>query len=200
MNESQSLWNILSHGGGTVVLLALLSLYTIYAIVDRSLRLRRASSWDSAAWEQALSLLDSGKNRELSSLLEASEESLWARLLRAAQTKASEKRRSLRAELESCLDSVEGPLVVLATIGATAPFIGLFGTVLGIMRVFRDMGASGGGGIVVVGPGISAALIATAAGIFVAIPAVAGYNLLGKSAERLRARGESLISRILGDA
>ena len=67
-------------------------------------------------------------------------------------------------------------LWILATVGATAPFIGLFGTVVGIMSAFRSMAASGHGGFAVVAAGISEALITTAAGIAVAIEAVVLYN------------------------
>ena len=64
----------------------------------------------------------------------------------------------------------------LATTGSTAPFIGLFGTVWGIMDAFRHIGVKGAASIAVVAPGISEALIATAIGLFAAIPAVVGYN------------------------
>lgn len=64
----------------------------------------------------------------------------------------------------------------LATIASAAPFVGLFGTVLGIMNSFREIGASGAANLAVVAPGISEALIATAAGIGAAIPAVVAYN------------------------
>lgn len=69
-------------------------------------------------------------------------------------------------------------LWVLGTVGATAPFIGLFGTVVGIMRAFHQMALSGQGGFAVVAAGISEALVATAGGIAVAIQAVVVYNFL----------------------
>ena len=64
----------------------------------------------------------------------------------------------------------------LATTGSSAPFIGLFGTVIGIMNAFREIGASGSASLAVVAPGIAEALVATAVGLFAAIPAVMGYN------------------------
>jgi biopolymer transport protein TolQ len=64
----------------------------------------------------------------------------------------------------------------LATTGNTAPFIGLFGTVWGIMTSFREIGAKGSANLAVVAPGISEALVATAMGLLAAIPAVMGYN------------------------
>jgi biopolymer transport protein TolQ len=74
------------------------------------------------------------------------------------------------------IQSLKKGLGFLATLGTTAPFIGLFGTVWGIMATFRALGAASSTSLSVVAPGISASLIATAAGLAVAIPAVIGYN------------------------
>jgi len=76
------------------------------------------------------------------------------------------------------LDELESGLPFVASVGATAPFIGLFGTVWGIMSAFRSIGLTESASIAVVAPGISEALFTTAAGLFVAIPAVIGYNIL----------------------
>ncbi len=71
---------------------------------------------------------------------------------------------------------LERGLAFLATIGSSAPFVGLFGTVIGIMNAFADIGTSGSASLAVVAPGIAEALIATAVGLFAAIPAVIAYN------------------------
>ncbi len=71
---------------------------------------------------------------------------------------------------------LERGLSFLATTGSAAPFVGLFGTVVGIMNAFRDIGTSGSASLAVVAPGIAEALIATAVGLFAAIPAVIAYN------------------------
>lgn len=92
--------------------------------------------------------------------------------------------RSNEGALEAAVDrerqrvglTLKGQLWVLATVGATAPFIGLFGTVYGILRAFEQIGATHQAGIDVVGPGIAEALITTAAGIVVAIEAMVIYN------------------------
>ena len=86
-------------------------------------------------------------------------------LERAAQNASSE-----------ALTALERRMSWLATIGATAPFVGLFGTIMGIVDAFHGLGTSGGATLRAVAPGISEALITTAAGLFVAIPAVIGYN------------------------
>src|SRR5262249_20294921 len=76
---------------------------------------------------------------------------------------------------ETLIQSKRG-LGFIATIGSTAPFIGLFGTVVGIINAFRSIAATGSGGMSVVSGGIAEALISTALGIFVAIPAVVAFN------------------------
>ena len=90
------------------------------------------------------------------------------------------KRDDLEAQLQRQaryqVVEMEKFLAILATIGSVAPFIGLFETVLGVMRAFQDLAAAGTGGATVVAAGIAQALIATAAGLVVAVPAVAAYN------------------------
>jgi biopolymer transport protein ExbB len=76
-------------------------------------------------------------------------------------------------------------LTVLGTIGSVAPFVGLFGTVVGIIHAFRAISENAGGGPGVVANGIAEALITTALGLFVAIPAVIGYNLYIRKIERI---------------
>lgn len=88
-----------------------------------------------------------------------------APLERSAQTAASE-----------AITSLEQRLTWLATIGAVSPFVGLFGTVIGIVDAFHGLGTAGSATLRAVAPGISEALITTAAGLFVAIPAVIAYN------------------------
>jgi biopolymer transport protein ExbB len=94
-------------------------------------------------------------------------------------------------------------LWILGTVGATAPFIGLWGTVVGIMHAFRQMALAGQGGFAVVAAGISEALVTTAGGIAVAIEAVVIYNFLnvhvGKLALQLKLLAEEFLE-IVGDA
>lgn len=84
--------------------------------------------------------------------------------------------RSLRKAIDLEIANFEGRLSILATTGSTGPFIGLFGTVWGIMGAFQKIGATKMASLAVVAPGISEALIATAIGLVAAIPATAGYN------------------------
>ncbi len=85
----------------------------------------------------------------------------------------------------------------LATTASASPFIGLFGTVWGIMVAFRDIGLSGSTSIVAVAPGIAEALINTAAGLAAAIPALIGYNYFAQRARQLRTRMEDFVLELL---
>ena len=84
----------------------------------------------------------------------------------------------------------------LATIGSTSPFIGLFGTVWGIMSTFRELGNAKSASLAVVAPGISSALIATAAGLAVAIPAVMAYNYFLGRIDNIQDESDAFIERI----
>ena len=83
---------------------------------------------------------------------------------------------AVRDSISETLIQLKWGLGFLATIGSTAPFIGLFGTVVGIINAFRSIAATGSGGMSVVSGGIAEALVSTALGIFVAIPAVVAFN------------------------
>ncbi len=110
-------------------------------------------------------------------------------LERSAQTAASE-----------ALTAMESRMTWLATIGAVAPFVGLFGTIMGIVDAFHGLGTSGGATLRAVAPGISEALITTAAGLLVAVPAVMGYNQLNARLREMAARlddfGRELLNSI----
>lgn len=84
--------------------------------------------------------------------------------------------RVIRKSIENEMANMEARLTVLATTGSTGPFVGLFGTVWGIMGSFHKIGATGNASLAVVAPGISEALVATAIGLAAAIPAVVLYN------------------------
>jgi biopolymer transport protein TolQ len=85
------------------------------------------------------------------------------------------------------VDKLGGPLTVLATIGSVCPFVGLFGTVWGIMRSFSDIAASQNTSFGAVAPGIAEALFATALGLFAAIPAVIAYNRMTHRLDKIEA-------------
>ncbi|SDY01354.1 biopolymer transport protein TolQ [Allochromatium warmingii] len=101
--------------------------------------------------------------------------------------------RSMRVALSREMDRLETHLAFLATVGSTSPYIGLFGTVWGIMQSFHALGNVEQATLALVAPGISEALIATAVGLFAAIPAVVAYNRYANQVERLNNRYEEFI-------
>lgn len=99
--------------------------------------------------------------------------------------------RGMRIALNREIDRLESSLEFLATVGSTSPYIGLFGTVWGIMISFHALGNTSQATIAMVAPGISEALVATAMGLFAAIPAVVAYNRFSTQVERLENRYET---------
>jgi len=96
--------------------------------------------------------------------------------------------RAMRVAQNREVDELELHLPILATIGSTSPYVGLFGTVWGIMNSFRALGEVQQATLAMVAPGISEALVATAMGLFAAIPAVIAYNHYATQSERLHSR------------
>lgn len=101
--------------------------------------------------------------------------------------------RSMRVALSREMDRMETNLSFLATVGSTSPYVGLFGTVWGIMHSFHALGNVKQATLALVAPGISEALVATAMGLFAAIPAVIAYNRFSARIERLNNRYEAFM-------
>ena len=116
---------------------------------------------------------------------------------RAADEVLSGVRRSMSATYQREMDSLEKGLPMLASIGSVSPFIGLFGTVWGIMDAFTGLSSLENVSLAVVAPGIAEALVATAVGLFAAIPATAAYTLFANRIERLSNRFESFSEEFL---
>ncbi|HHH38407.1 MAG TPA: protein TolQ [Sedimenticola sp.] len=102
-------------------------------------------------------------------------------------------RRSMQVAMSREMDQLETNLSFLATVGSTSPYIGLFGTVWGIMNSFHALGNVKQATLSLVAPGIAEALIATAMGLFAAIPAVVAYNRYSNDVERLNGRYEDFL-------
>jgi len=105
--------------------------------------------------------------------------------------------RAMRVALNREVDELETNLSYLATVGSTSPYVGLFGTVWGIMNSFRSLGAAQQATIASVAPGIAEALVATAMGLFAAIPAVIAYNRFSNHVERLVSRYETFTEEFI---
>ncbi len=113
------------------------------------------------------------------------------------EVKIESAQRAMKIELARELDKLDESLPFLATVGSTSPYIGLFGTVWGIMNAFSALGEMKQATLANVAPGISEALIATAMGLFAAIPAVIAYNRFSTQLDRLAGRYELFMDEFL---
>lgn len=161
-----------------LVLLAGFSVLSWGVIVQKVIALNVASR-QSATFQQALA--SDASLRELFDTAATLTASPIANLFRCAYEAHTHGRRGalatiLRGRATAELERMQSYLVFLATTGSTTPFIGLLGTVWGIMDAFRGIGAAGSASLAVVSPAIAEALITTAAGLLAAIPAVMAYN------------------------
>jgi biopolymer transport protein TolQ len=102
-------------------------------------------------------------------------------------------RRAMRVAQLRELDRLEEHLAILATVGSTSPYVGLFGTVWGIMTAFHNLGNVQQATLAAVAPGVAEALITTAVGLFAAIPAVIAYNRLADQVSRLELRFDTFV-------
>jgi biopolymer transport protein TolQ len=102
-------------------------------------------------------------------------------------------RRAMRATYQREIDDLEAHLAFLASVGSVSPYVGLFGTVWGIMHAFRGLANMSTATLQAVAPGIAEALVATAIGLFAAIPAVIAYNRFAHDVDRLAVRFESFM-------
>ena len=116
---------------------------------------------------------------------------------KSSSVQSARVERVLEVSIDNQLKSVEKNFTYLATIGSTAPFIGLFGTVWGIMNSFQSIAISRNTSLAIVAPGIAEALFATALGLLAAIPAVIAYNKFNSDSQRYFARVDNFSKRFL---
>jgi len=114
-----------------------------------------------------------------------------------AEAQVEAAQRAMRITVAREEDELESRIPFLATVGSTSPYIGLFGTVWGIMNSFRALGLQEQATLATVAPGIAEALIATALGLFAAIPAVIGYNRYANSVERICGRYDTFMEEFI---
>jgi len=188
-----------------VMLILLLASFWSWAVIfDKALRLRRlqqaAASFEETFWSGGSldDLYDRVGQRPIDpmSAVFAAAMREWRRSAAKGLLGTAGMRLSLQQRIERVMnvtvgremDRVERFMSFLATVGSTAPFVGLFGTVWGIMDSFFNIGAQANSSLAVVAPGISEALFATAIGLFAAIPAVIAYNRFSHRVNRFESR------------
>ena len=186
MNFQVNFKDIIAAGGPTLWLLMALSVYSIALIWQRWRFSRRATQGMHPLLQKLRTDLAAGNLADAVKLCQA-QKGLAGGILMTALTGSpnrEERKRAIERALTQAVAVLQGGTTLLGTIATVAPFIGLFGTVIGVMRAFRDLASAAGAGPGVVAIGISEALVCTAAGLFVAIPAVAAYNYFNHKAAR----------------
>jgi biopolymer transport protein ExbB/biopolymer transport protein TolQ len=190
MTFTELLRNVGLFGAAVIFCLVALSIFSVAVMVDKYRRFRTASRESQIFKTVYAKFLHGGEVQELIDGVGQHQKSYVAQVVSAGILEYEGVRKaggdpaaSLELVTSALRDSMSETLVqlkqgmgFLATIGSTAPFVGLFGTVAGIINAFRNIAATGSGGMSVVSGGIAEALVTTALGIFVAIPAVAAFN------------------------
>lgn len=166
--------------------------------LNRKSRDYEASFWDTKDREAALSKKMRGEVPSARVAGAGLDE--WKRSTRATPVDRDATRQRIGAAMESQVaaeaDDLANKLNFLATTGSVAPFVGLFGTVWGIMNSFFQIGAQQSASLAVVAPGIAEALFATAIGLFAAIPAVIAYNRFSNSVNQYEARLQRFADKV----
>ncbi|MBK8202139.1 MAG: MotA/TolQ/ExbB proton channel family protein [Bdellovibrionales bacterium] len=189
---------------GVLFLLIALSIASLIVIFERYVRLGRLAKSSKKQRDKLEEVLTRGNMSEIDTL-QLVDGSLEARLVKRGMTHLKQNGRKGLEESFSTFVQFEQPkversLTFLATVGSNAPYIGLFGTVLGIMKSFNDLANATNAGQQTVMVGISAALIATAAGLMVAIPNILAYNYFQKQVKSIIAGLESFKDALIAYA
>ena len=201
-----SVWHLFAQAGWVVklVMIGLLaaSIWTWAIVVDKLVAYARMRSalnrfeqvfWSGQSLEELYKTLSERKTSGMGSIFVAA-----MREWKKSFEKGAKSPLGLQTRIDKAMDlaltremeRLEGRLGFLATIGSAAPFIGLFGTVVGIMTSFQAIAGSKQTSLAVVAPGIAEALLATAIGLLAAIPAVIAYNKLSSDAGKIAVRME----------
>jgi biopolymer transport protein ExbB len=204
MNISEHMLAFTNLGSGWVLwLLVFLSVLSVAVMVERAIAMAgRVNDFDATS-EKLRAALVKGDSKAARDLLGAPR----SPEVRVALVGLDELPRGSTAAVEAMASarsrerlSLEKHLGILGTLGNNAPFIGLFGTVLGIIKAFADLAKNQGGGAAVVMAGIAEALVATAVGLLVALPAVVAFNIFQGRIRRTMGRVDALAHMVLTGA
>jgi biopolymer transport protein ExbB/TolQ len=198
-NEAFNVKEIFARGWPVLSALGIMSIIAMAVFLDRLIVFARARV-DTEAFVTAVikRLEEKGRDDAMKHCAAAGSPigAVCAEALRnAGNQEAMEKAVHNATQCE--LNKLETLVPLLATVASTAPFVGLLGTVMGIIRAFHDIAATMGGGPEVVAAGISEALVATAVGLFVAIPATMAYNYFVQRTQRIARETDVAVFRLV---
>ena len=187
-----------------IILLIVCSIYSWAIIIDKIKMFKKINIlseefeekfWRSKSAETFYNSLPANEEDPMTSLFK---ESMQGLLKSKSKTNLAEKMGGiLEVGIEKQISKIEKGFTFLATVGSTAPFIGLFGTVWGIMNSFQSIAISRNTSLAIVAPGIAEALFATALGLLAAIPAVVAYNRFNNDSKKYSQKLESFSKRFL---
>ena len=187
-----------------IVILIVCSIYSWAVIIDKYRLFKRINKsseefeekfWNSKSAETFYNSLPTKVDNPMAVVFQDAMESL---LKKKSKNNLSEKMSTfLEVGIEKQMSKIEKGFTFLATVGSTAPFIGLFGTVWGIMNSFQSIAISRNTSLAIVAPGIAEALFATALGLLAAIPAVVAYNKFNTDSQKYSQKLENFSKRFL---
>ena len=169
----------------------------LFRRIDQTINSFEDKFWKSKPAEAFYKSLPNKTDDPLTTIFKSAMSELIKTKSKSSAVQSSRVERVLEVSIDNQLKTVEKNFTYLATIGSTAPFIGLFGTVWGIMNSFQSIAISRNTSLAIVAPGIAEALFATALGLLAAIPAVIAYNKFNSDSQRYFARVDNFSKRFL---
>ena len=153
--------------------------------------------WKSKSAENFYNNLSNKEKDPLASVFQSAMNELIKTKSKSSSVQTNRVSRVLEISADNEIKSIEKDFIFLATVGSTAPFIGLFGTVWGIMNSFQSIAISRNTSLAIVAPGIAEALFATALGLLAAVPAVIAYNKFNSDSRKYSGRIENFSKRFI---
>ena len=169
----------------------------LFRRIDQTTKLFEDKFWKSKSAEAFYKGLPIKSDDPMTIIFKNAMSELIKTKSKSSSVQSARVERVLEVSTDNQLKNVEKNFTYLATIGSTAPFIGLFGTVWGIMNSFQSIAISRNTSLAIVAPGIAEALFATALGLLAAIPAVIAYNKFNSDSQRYFARVDNFSKRFL---
>ena len=171
--------------------------YRLFKRIDKSTKLFEDKFWKSKSAETFYKNLPNKIDDPLAQVFQSTMEELIKTRSKSSTVQNARVQRVVEVSIDKQSKNIEKNFTYLATVGSTAPFIGLFGTVWGIMNSFQSIAISRNTSLAIVAPGIAEALFATALGLLAAIPAVIAYNKFNSDSQRYLSRVDNFCKRFL---
>jgi biopolymer transport protein TolQ len=171
--------------------------YRLFKKIEKSTNSFEEKFWKSKSAENFYNNLTNREKDPLANVFQSAMGELIKTKSKSALVQANRVTRVIEISADKEINLIEKHFTFLATVGSTAPFIGLFGTVWGIMNSFQSIAISRNTSLAIVAPGIAEALFATALGLLAAIPAVIAYNKFNNDSKKYSARIENFSKRFI---